>query len=105
MNHRLDHGLPVNLQLADTGESLLMAASSSGNYRLVEMLLRKGAKADLEDLRGRSAIHYGSSYGKIGMTLASRGASLTNIDTETGDTAMHLCALFLAAGLDALTMI
>ena len=47
------------LQLAGTGESLLMAAASSGSLKLVEMLFRKGAKADLEDMRGRNALHYG----------------------------------------------
>ena len=36
-----------------------MAAASSGSLKLVEMLFRKGAKADLEDMRGRNALHYG----------------------------------------------
>ena len=73
MNHRLDHGLPVNLQLADTGESLLMAASSSGNYRLVEMLLRKGAKADLEDrLRHEQEDGFIIILGRIRIRIAAR---------------------------------
>ena len=38
-----------------------MAAASSGSLKLVEMLFRKGAKADLEDMRGRNALHYGES--------------------------------------------
>ena len=88
----LDHQVPVNLQLADTGESLLMAAASSGSLKLVEMLFRKGAKADLEDMRGRNALHYGCKYPTIGSTVAMRGADLTLADSATGATALHLCA-------------
>jgi ankyrin repeat protein len=90
-NH-LDHNVPVNLQISETGESLLMAAASSGNLSLVEMLFRKGAKADLEDIRGRNAVHYGCKYPKIGSTVAMRGANLSMADTQTGKTALHLCA-------------
>ena len=89
---KLDHGLQVNLQSSETGESLLMASASSGNAPLVELLFRKGAKADLEDFRGRNALHYGCKYPKIGMTIAARGASLTHADVDTGSTALHLCA-------------
>lgn len=89
---KLDHGVPVNMQLGDTGESLLMAAASSGNLQLVEMLFRKGAKADLEDLRGRNALHYGAKFVKIGTTVVMRGANLLHADAETGSTALHVCA-------------
>ena len=92
IEERLDHGIPVNMQLSESGESLLMAAASSGNLGLVEMLFRKGAKADLEDLRGRNALHYGAKYPKIGTTVAMRGASLLHADVETGSTALHLFA-------------
>ena len=56
------------------------------------MLFRKGAKADLEDLRGRNALHYGAKFVKIGTTVVMRGANLLHADAETGSTALHVCA-------------
>ena len=92
VEQRLDRGLNVDFKAIVNGESLLMASASSGNSMLVDMLLRKGAKADAVDHRNRNALAYCAEYSKVGVLLASRGADLTRRDSETDSTPLHLFA-------------
>lgn len=58
-----DEGIP-----AMYGESVLEAAARFGDYRLVELLIKKGAKVQAESPTSRNALHYACT-GQIQLSL------------------------------------
>ena len=86
----MENGCPPNVQ-GSGGESLLMAAASSGNTKMIEYLIRKGVSMKTLDLQERNCLFYATDSYDVGVMLAGRGADLTHRDL-TGTTAMHMLA-------------
>jgi ankyrin repeat protein len=86
----LENGCPINVQ-GSGGESLLMAAASSGNKKLIEFLIRKGVSMKTVDMQEQNCLFYTTDSYEIGVMLAGRGADLMHKDL-TGTTALHALA-------------
>ncbi len=87
---KVDNGCPINIQ-GSGGESLLMAAASGGNTKIIEYLIRKGVSLKTLDSQERNCMFYCSENYDIGVLLAGRGADLLHRDL-TGTTPLHVCA-------------
>lgn len=84
-------GTPIDA-LAGDQSTLLMRAAAAGSAELVDWLLRAGARIDLQDKAGRSALMYAvlSPSGDVTLQLLiSRKAQLSLADAE-GKTALAL---------------
>ena len=68
-----------------------MAAASSGNRKLCELLMRKNAQLHKKDDRGRNALHYSAPYKEVGDYFASKGGDILAPD-DHGITPIHLAA-------------
>ena len=85
----MENGCPSNVQ-GSGGESLLMAAASSGNTKMIEYLIRKGVSMKtLWTYRREIAYITQLSY-DVGVMLAGRGADLTHRDL-TGTSNAYAC--------------
>jgi ankyrin repeat protein len=74
----------VNYQSVDNRNTLLHVACQNGNKLMVKNVLRVGAKMNLQNSRGNTAIHFCFAYGyaELGQYLISKGAddSILNAD-------------------------
>jgi ankyrin repeat protein len=104
----LDHGADPTLRNIEGGTPL-HDASLSGNAKVVELLLARGAEINSLNTRDHSTpLHYAASFGRLDVvrTLVEHGAAL-NIKNSEGKTALALAernghtavALFLHAKL------
>ncbi|KAI8486540.1 spermatogenesis [Branchiostoma belcheri] len=59
----VDQGADMNAQDGVTNSTALMQACERGNTEVVELLVRKGAKVDLQDVLGQTATDYAKSAG------------------------------------------
>lgn len=73
----IDVGAPIDVTDASTGNTILMGASMCGSKRIIEMCLRKGAKLGLQNLEGKTAIHFACVHPKIAKYLLKKGCSIT----------------------------
>eukprot|EP00501_MAST-03F_sp_TOSAG23-6_P001800 GSMAST32.ASY1.ANO1.1878.1 assembled CDS len=88
----IDVGAPIDVTDASTGNTILMGASMCGSKRIIEMCLRKGAKLGLQNLEGKTAIHFACVHPKIAKYLLKKGYML-HIKNKDGNTPLHLaCA-------------
>ena len=55
----------VNTTLTDSGQTMLMIASSISCFNIVEQCLLRGANVSVKDSIGRTALHYAASVGSI----------------------------------------
>lgn len=72
-------------------KTALHYAVINGDIKIVEFLLRKEAKTDLQDEKGNTALHYAIKYyhrGIIRLLLFSQ--ALTDIENEVGETCFDL---------------
>lgn len=72
--------------------SALMISAREGNTEIVDLLIRKGAKIDLEDGNGRTAFNYasgGSDKIDILELLFDAGADIDHLDKDNNTPLMH----------------
>lgn len=74
-------------------ETLLHVAAECGHLSVVELLIRKGARLDLQDVKGRTALHRATSRGHTDIVeaLTKAGAPIYALDLG-GKTPVHLAA-------------
>ncbi|XP_035508644.1 CARD- and ANK-containing Inflammasome Adaptor Protein [Morone saxatilis] len=76
-----------------SSETLLHVAAEYGHLSIIELLVRKGARLDLQDNKGHTALHRAASRGhtKIVRALIQAGAPIYTLDLQ-GKTPVHLSA-------------
>lgn len=76
-----------------SNETLLHVAAEHGHLSVIELLIRKGAKLDLQDIKGHTALHRATSKGhtEIVKALIKVGAPIYALDLQ-GKTPIHLAA-------------
>lgn len=76
-----------------SNETLLHIAAEHGHLSIVERLIHRGARLDLQDNIGHTALHRAASRGhtEIVRVLATAGAPIHNVDLQ-GKTPIHLAA-------------
>ncbi|XP_070689060.1 CARD- and ANK-domain containing inflammasome adapter protein [Pempheris klunzingeri] len=74
-------------------ETLLHLAAEHGHLSTIELLIRKGARLDLQDNKGHTALHRAASRGHsdIVRALIQSGAPIYTLDLQ-GKTPVHLAA-------------
>jgi len=72
----------------------LYAASAQGHFPVAELLLRKGARVNMQDINGRTALHYAMRYihEDIVELLVEKGASIS-IEDNIGSTSIDLAII------------
>lgn len=87
----LSNGVDINIIGAETGA--LHLAAFNGHKSVVDFLLKKGADANLKDLRGFYPLHLAVSRGHVGIAkrLLKAGAQI-EAKTEAGGTPLHVAA-------------
>lgn len=65
INHIQRHPSCINFQLRATGMTALMAAAEIGDFRVVSLLLARGANPQLRDIHGLSALDYARMADKM----------------------------------------
>uniref|UniRef100_A0A7N6ASE0 CARD domain-containing protein n=1 Tax=Anabas testudineus TaxID=64144 RepID=A0A7N6ASE0_ANATE len=76
-----------------SNETLLHVAAEHGHLSVIELLIRKGARLDLQDIEGHTALHRAASKGhtEIVRALIKAGAPIYSLDLH-GKTPIHLAA-------------
>ncbi|XP_027146038.1 CARD- and ANK-domain containing inflammasome adapter protein [Larimichthys crocea] len=76
-----------------SNETLLHVAAQYGHLSIIELLIRKGARLDLQDNKGHTALHRAASRGhtEIVRALVQAGAPIYTLDLQ-GKTSVHLAA-------------
>ncbi|XP_005479286.2 CARD- and ANK-domain containing inflammasome adapter protein [Oreochromis niloticus] len=74
-------------------ETLLHVAAENGHLPITELLIRKGARLDLQNDAGHTALHRAASRGhtELMKALVKAGAPIHNLDLK-GKTPIHLAA-------------
>lgn len=87
---------------SEWGATPLHLAARDGRREIVELLLQNGAKTNIADDRGATALHYGAAYPGIASILIGKGAD-ANAHDILGRTPLHWAAnLGKADGAEAL---
>lgn len=55
----------INTPLTDSGQTMLMIASSISCFYIVQQCLQRGVNVQARDSVGRTALHYAASVGSI----------------------------------------
>ncbi|XP_070765650.1 CARD- and ANK-domain containing inflammasome adapter protein [Enoplosus armatus] len=76
-----------------SNETLLHVAAEYGHLSIIELLIRKGARLDMQDNKGHTALHKAASRGhtETVRTLIQAGAPIYTPDLQ-GKTPVHLAA-------------
>ncbi|XP_026161374.1 CARD- and ANK-domain containing inflammasome adapter protein [Mastacembelus armatus] len=76
-----------------SNETLLHVAAEHGHLSITQLLIRKGARLDVQDSKGYTALHRAASKGhtEIVRALINAGASIYTLDLQ-GKTPIHLAA-------------
>ncbi|XP_058494935.1 CARD- and ANK-domain containing inflammasome adapter protein [Solea solea] len=79
--------------VTSSDETLLHIAAKHGHLSITELLIRKGARIDLEDNSGHTALHEAASRGhtEIVRSLLNAGAPIYSVDLHN-KTPVHLAA-------------
>ena len=87
----LDHGADVNFQDSRYGATALQAASQTGEEKIVRLLLKRGAKVNLQDKEGSTALMAAAYNGRdeIIKILLEAGAEV-NQKSLADETALSL---------------
>lgn len=80
----LENGTSINSTIAPNGTTPLMEASLNGNAKLVTILIQKGAKLNIKDLRGETALQYAlrANNMDIAKILVDHGADTSILGKE-----------------------
>ena len=99
INHLLKSGIDINIQHKPTGTTVLMIASSYYYYDgIVEYLISKGAKLNLKDNEGKTALIWAASNSLPNAEiLVAKGANV-NIAANDGMTPFLQATLGVSSG-------
>jgi hypothetical protein len=91
----LNHGAPIDLQSEDRGYSPLMDAAQAGSVDLVDLFIKRGAKADLISKDGQTAlvVAVGRNDADVARILVEGGAD-PDLADKLGLSARKYAALF-----------
>ena len=108
IKHQLAAGSDVNAKAPSIGITPLMAAAVTGQGDAATLLLSKGAKPDIKNNEGSTALHMAAFFGhmQIVKALVARGADVnvindkseTPLDTVQGAWSDELTGLYEAIG-------
>ena len=89
----LDRGMPVDVAVPGTGQTILHMACRRMCSPIVSLLLEYDASVDRSDLKGWAAIHHAAAFAraKVVRILLAAGASV-DIYTFDSSTPLHLAA-------------
>jgi len=99
INQLLQSGIDINIQHKTTGTTVLMIASSYYYYdKIVEFLINKGAKLNLQDNEGKTALLWAASNSLPNAEiLVAKGANV-NITANDGMTPYLQATLGVSSG-------
>ena len=91
--HKLIGTVDINASYGAFGETPLMAAAAAGWEPIVKELIKAGAKLDIVDSNGDTALHYSADFTQPRMTklLVDAGAN-PNIQDKWKQTPLIMCA-------------
>jgi len=83
----------VNLAEEENGNVPLHVAASKGNFALVRLLLKRGAKIDIQDIFGNAALHYACDKAQKDVVayLLREGAD-KDLNDNRGNSPLHHAA-------------
>lgn len=101
----LDDGVDPNMTFGKEDYAPLQLAASEGLRDMSALLLDRGAKVDVTDKNGNTALHFAAQAGSEDTVslLLDRGASINAMGKESG-TALHQAALSGAYGVAVLLL-
>ena len=95
----LQSGIDINTQHPTSGTTVLMIASSYYYYDdMVEFLIRKGAKLDLQDSEGRTALIWAASNSLPNAKILVANGAKVNIAANDGMTPFIQATLGVSSG-------
>ena len=95
----LQSGVDINTQHPNSGTTVLMIASSYYYYDdMVEFLIRKGAKLDLQDSEGRTALLWAASNSFPNAKILVANGAKVNIAANDGMTPFLQATLGVSSG-------
>jgi hypothetical protein len=90
VEHMLDDtnvNISIDYQDLRKGNTLLHVACQNGNKKIIRLCLRRGARANIQNNKGQTPLHYAFAFGfkDVGEYLISKGAddSVCNFDSLT----------------------
>jgi len=94
VQHLLDHQARVDVGESFHGITPLMAACNVGNYKLAELLLRRGAKVNAQSADGKTALIRMARKGNLNIVklLLQWGAELHVFDEQAKNALMYACS-------------
>jgi ankyrin repeat protein len=91
----LAHGADPNVVEKNYGYTPLMYIAGygrNGNAKSAEMLIRAGAKMDITDIKGRTALHLAAPFNMDVVPVLVKAGARVDIPDAKGQTALHVAA-------------
>jgi len=99
VNQLLQSGIDINIQHKTTGTTVLMIASSYYYYdEIVEYLIKKGAKLNLQDNEGKTALLWAASNSLPNAEILVANGANVNIAANDGMTPFLQATLGVSSG-------
>jgi ankyrin repeat protein len=99
INHLLQSGIDINIQHQTSGTTVLMIASSYYYFDdMVEFLIRRGAKLNLQDSEGKTALLWASSNSLPNAKILAANGAGVNLAANDGMTPFLQASLGVSSG-------